>query len=506
MEEEAREQEQVPIMREGLGAAEATDEGLTFGEGSQEDDDDSQRDQFFQDLINFNDCQPEDFSWPIISGPTGEYEIDLYDLAQAVEAQEVPHGSTDWAEVTRHLGWTAEKDLWLAPELRKCWEERLEDFLEAMNEFPPDDEEAEEERGDEVEAEQSAMRSSPPVLQENLKRHRSADHIPSTASVRKRRRLLEGVEIPSTPDERVGIVKELHRSHELSLSPTMHRTTGQTSQQLPLLQRTPGRSKAKDTSPLPLDLRTEPEGMQGRKEQDTSDDELPSLGAILRANGNARAAKRRTLPAGFTQATGTQPPSQTPPRMERRSSPPQPLATPATTHALRLTDSPAETVADWMARHLSMGYPRKILNLALHHTTLVTGPAAEHVVDSLTNENGIPTDLAGVWLPAEDRVVKRLMEVDLSAQAADAVQLTEQKTLREEQRRLIERHTWEGLSRRKRYLRKKRHEDRPKKNGGSNMRGTAEAEAKPMAKAKAGSLTAEQKRKREMELRKMLED
>jgi hypothetical protein len=172
-----------------------------------------------------------------------------------------------------------------------------------------------------------------------------------------------------------------------------------------------------------------------------------------------------------------------------------------------LEDSPAESAADWVARHLRTGYPRKILNLALHTTSLLAGAAAEHVVDSLTNENGIPTDLPGVWLPAEDRVVKRLMEVDLSEQAADAVQLTEQKMLREEQRRLIERHTWEGLSRRKRYLRKKRNEEKARKRGASEGMKMVEVEVdvKPTVRARVGSLTAEEKRKREAELRKMLE-
>ncbi|KAK0385231.1 hypothetical protein NLU13_7707 [Sarocladium strictum] len=458
------------------------EEDVTAESEDVETDDDPQRDQFYRDLISFNDCEPEEFDWPVLQGPTGKHEIDLYELAQAYDAQRAALEDINWAEVARQLGWAPEVDTWIVSALQTCFHERLVDFLEAMNDFYPElNIPGAEEDDQEPKTPHTSMRSSPPVRHQSPKRSREPDHISSAASVKRRRRL-EGAEVPSTPDEDVGLSREFRQKHGISVSPSVLRTSTQTSQQLPILQQTPSRPRTRDTSPLrPLEMVGGTLEMGGRREQETSsDDEMPSLVDTLQRKGSAQTAtaRRRTLPASFSKPA-TQPPQSrrsTPP-INTQLSPSQPL------------NSPTETASEWLTRHLRSGYPKRILDIALHHTTQTPGPSADHIVDSLANDNGIPADLPGVWLCHEDRTLEQLMATNLSEQANSALELAEQNRLREAQRRLIERHGWEAVKKRKRYLKEKE-----------------EAKRKRSAGGKPAVLTAEEKRRRQLELQRMMEE
>jgi hypothetical protein len=466
----------------------------TEGEAAIDDNEDevegelSQRDRFFIDLINFNGTDFENFEFPTLKGPAEDYEIDLYELARAYDTQCAAPEDIDWDEVARALGWETRDEGWLGPALQKCFEEQLMDFLEAMHNLHADNDPTE------LETRDTTMPSSPPVRQASPKRRREPGYIASTASVRKRRRL-QDVEVPSTPDEQMGITRELRLEHGASVSPSLRRVSAQPSQQLPLLQKTPIRSRqGAPSSVRPLDSNGEMGGATGRKDQDTSSEEdVPSLLEILRSKGKSKSGKtpRRSLPASFARPLPRAEPS-------RRTSAGQQMPSPRTNTTLSI-DEPLETVSDWVDRHLRTGYPEHILNQALHHTSRVPGPSADHIVDSLANDNGIPADLPGVWLPHEDRTVKQLMATDFSAQASSAEELTEQKRLREEQRRLIERHTWEGLSKRKKYLRGL------KEDLGEVVGKQKEMVERP-APVKPPTLTQDEKKRREMELRRMMED
>lgn len=450
----------------------------------------SQRDRFFLDLINFNGIADiVDFKIPVLKGPVEDYEIDLYELARAYDAQCAGPEDINWDEIARTLGWETQDEAWLGPALQKCFEEQLMDFLEALNNLQADKDPTE------LEIRNTTMPSSPPVRQGSPKRRRGPGYIASTASVRKRRRL-QNVEVPSTPDEKMGITRELRQEHGASVSPSLRRVSAQPSQQLPLLQKTPITSRqGAPSSVRPLDSNGGVGGATGRKDQDTSSEEdVPTLLDLLRSKGKPKSGKtpRRSLPASFARSlVGAEP--------SRRLSAGQQMPSPRT-NANFSTDEPLkETVSDWVDRHLRTGYPEHILDQALHHTSLVPGPSADHIVDSLANDNGIPADLPGVWLSHEDRTVKQLMATDFSAQASSAEELTEQKRLREEQRQLIAKHTWEGLSKRKKYLRE-------------HMEDTGEAARKTKgvvnrpAPVRPPTMTQDEKKRREMELRRMMED
>ncbi|RGP58607.1 hypothetical protein FSPOR_11865 [Fusarium sporotrichioides] len=196
---------------------------------------DKGKDAFYLDLDDWLGLMEKDIKrrWYIKGTP-----VELYDLAQALQAAPVLHdsGTVDWTKVAEILGFV-NPDSHLLSELQLFYEESLQEFLSSINAFDTDEEEEddidEEPKGEEEHVReeevvsdseaiapelgltqeinwedgqedgppQSYERSSPPVTVSGLKR--SADQrqlTPSGNAKRRRRRFDPNMEIPSTPE------------------------------------------------------------------------------------------------------------------------------------------------------------------------------------------------------------------------------------------------------------------------------------------------------------------
>ncbi|KAF2966446.1 hypothetical protein GQX73_g7131 [Xylaria multiplex] len=126
--------------------------------------------------------------------------VALWDLWQSVRSKKVETVELDWQQVAEDLGfdWVAMESI--PEDLRRCYEEHLAPFAEAMMSFnDSSDEDDLTEANPDTETER-LLPSSPPILRSSKRRFfiTSPAHIPQSSP--KRRRIDRNHEIPSTPE------------------------------------------------------------------------------------------------------------------------------------------------------------------------------------------------------------------------------------------------------------------------------------------------------------------
>ncbi|KAG5918926.1 hypothetical protein E4U42_006700 [Claviceps africana] len=164
------------------------------------------RDRFYHDLWIYVEVS----GVPV--NPEPEFRgkcLDLWHLSQAVESQKVPPQEVDWRKVAEDLQYDWRQDAQLVDDLRGCFEENLASFFEAISGYVSDDEDAPE-QGD-IES-QSSLHSplrdrwfSTPVGSRGRKRRLEDEPSSPNENPARRGCLGRAVEIPATPENRLGI-------------------------------------------------------------------------------------------------------------------------------------------------------------------------------------------------------------------------------------------------------------------------------------------------------------
>lgn len=170
-------------------------------------------DQFYRDLNSYARLEGLDLDLtPRIRGKP----VDLWQLAQAVNSQEAPTDRVDWLKVANDLNYQGRDVQSIAGAMRQCFEEILEGFLISMEEFADaKDSSSDEESDGDIAAKMPALEgppepvipSSPPMGSSRSKRPREMQLL-SSPGPSKRRRVSSNAEIPSTPDEKLGVIRD----------------------------------------------------------------------------------------------------------------------------------------------------------------------------------------------------------------------------------------------------------------------------------------------------------
>lgn len=386
----------------------------------------------------------------------GNTTVNLWDLSQAVSAQNVSLDQVDWLQVLEDLNLASEDIPDGAESLYQCYQDHLADFFEFMSRLSP------------IPSGESIIRSSPPVSVTSPRKRRQEHNVLSLTeqSSKRPRRLSRSAEIPSTPDEKLrpGIVPSPSVQEPLGppygeegstskdtgdaelptavdedddrmideTLPEMHQSAGR-----PLLEAcqsapdvTPTQqilSEALDATPIPLDLR------QPRAE---------SGGQNAAAAADAsKTRKRRTLPASFELAAGRA----WTPRAARRAA--QQLSRLVGAEVTGRPDS--SDVRECVEYYESLGYARSTVMKALACTSLTPGWPASEVMERLQAKQGVPDDIEGVWTDGDD---ERLRFADAVAARKSSATAKELRKAKRELTRVVDKHTQRGVDLRRQFL------------------------------------------------------
>ncbi|KAF4337826.1 hypothetical protein FBEOM_8315 [Fusarium beomiforme] len=460
------------------------------GEEQGEDDDAAlalHRHNWYQDLDEYIKATERDIKR--ILNVNGK-KIELFDLMLATRDAPATQDSqtTDWYRAAEILGF-GEPDQHTVNELQLCYEDNLMDFLESMESFEVDEEEADiESQGavpdmdhsqntDFEDAQDSGLlqgyeRSSPPVPASSLKRTAGQ---PFASSERfKKRRYDKDMEIPSTPD-----ASKLPRARETF--PSAHRIPewqdyigeSEASQHLPPLpplqeesqdlgtrpapsQDTRHQSvdeplpdhQTFDSTPIPLrldkyrqrrnsherqrELHAEP--IRRRHESSFTEKSAPRR-AVSSANPNpkpsAQTAVRRSLPASFN------------PSRNHTSQTNQPRSS---------ENSNSREIQKWISHYISMGYPRQFVVEALKRTTLTPGNMALLVMKHLSEGREVPSHHEGIWTDRDDADLDFVSSVDFQHPPANDSEDRQQERAQKAHNRLVNKHGFERFKLRKAFL------------------------------------------------------
>ncbi|KAI3321161.1 hypothetical protein HD806DRAFT_503172 [Xylariaceae sp. AK1471] len=228
--------------------------------------------QFYRDYNTFLESIGAN-TRPLLS--VGGKAIALWDLWQSVRSKKVETVELDWQQIAEDLyfDWVSFESI--PEDLRKCYEEHLAPFAEAMMSFnDSSDEESIEEDADT--RTERPLPSSPPVLS-SLKRSLAVTsptyekNLPHLSP--KRRKVDHTDEIPSTPDD-VNGTSHLRYLHDPDKPPSSSRLRVQSFGRA--MPQTPGRASAVNEEDEEMrdglsDLPVLPQGRKRRLEPETQD-------------------------------------------------------------------------------------------------------------------------------------------------------------------------------------------------------------------------------------------
>lgn len=434
--------------------------------------------------------------------------ITLWDLWRLVRSKKMATVELDWQQIAEDLDFN-----WVdwppAPEeVRKCYEEHLAPFADAMmnfNDSSDEDDSAEDNADADTEA---PLPSSPPVFpsfgQLPAATNPKHQHLFSYPSP-KRRRIDRGREIPSTPD---------HVNGTWRLRP--QGSPGKTSITSPLLDyEARSNTKNREGSQIrdgPAGLPAQPLGRKRQLEPETQDFEFnpdtqvyahdaagyssndsqkettPSQQLLLedaitpmaqqqhdpltptprsRLRGpiqshspdndvaqQTRKVTRSSRAPLSVRKTQRQPRILIPSRISKSPAPTNSTAPPGIhpssatvpeTEPYRRSSPPKETPDDIIDRFISLGYARDIVLRSLKATSWIVGNAGQ-VMEMLKQGEPLPERTTGVWTQRDDNA---LALVYSNTPPSDA---KEEKKRAKELRRLHAKHGPEQISLRKRYL------------------------------------------------------
>ncbi|CAM1506447.1 Fc.00g060880.m01.CDS01 [Cosmosporella sp. VM-42] len=477
---------------------------------------DTAKQDFYDDLNEFMKANEYDIKpRPNINGTV----IELWDLARAVQMQQENSQEVDWPGVAVDLGLPHQNQITLS-QLRDCYEENLVEFLEAMQSFELDAEGGEdgdeevtfEGFGQEPEevhppARPDTSRSTPayvpssPPVGAGTKRPLARD-LTSSGPSSKRQRYDRNAEIPSTPDEKIGVVRPLISTR--NLSPSIRRNLlqqeyidSEASQQLPLLpeamleveqspedeevqeigeeeeeeeeeeqppptldtQRsydiTPSQQLRREVNPSPIPFNID-KGRQSKKPVAASKS-TPQPERQAQPSRRSQETKpadtpitKTTTPITTTPALRPKPPRhsmpssrQTPLRRIPGALPPRPTP---------LRESNKSKINYWIAHYESAGFPHDVVVEGLKRTTLTPGDLATLVMQSLKDGKEVPTHHEGIWTDRDDADLNLAKSVDIDRLGSNAEEERLRRRAKHASDRLVNKHGQGGVDLRKAYL------------------------------------------------------
>lgn len=388
-----------------------------------------ERDQFYSDLNDYMAMTEVEIEvQPLIAGR----QIEAWQLAQAVSAQNVPSEEIDWTQVSEELGYDWTENQSAPGDIRAWYEQNLDDFQKAMDSYAQEamggqgQEEEERDHHDEESTATTSKLLSPP------------GYVPASPAAGRKRRLSRTDEIPSTPDEAVRVVRprldiadfrspslgEPQEDSQAVRFETQPIQPAQLSTQHSSMDVTPSQQlhlEAVSTSPIPIRLGQEPTARPGGRKSEPAADP-PSYQP-------ANKPSRRSLPTTFRPHSSKAPP--------------------ATDDGRKLTSIP-----EWVDHYQSLGYPLRVVIEALKRTTMIVGGDAATVMESLRQTKGVPVDLRGVWTDRDDQGLRMVESMGKGGGAGPNAAQKERFAARvnAEVARLRGKHGQRGLELRRRFL------------------------------------------------------
>ncbi|KAG6125876.1 hypothetical protein E4U12_006925 [Claviceps purpurea] len=471
------ERESSPSQSEEDGSSPAqSEEDGTSPAQSEEDGTESEahdEDRFYQDLEDYQDRS----GLPVKrESEVGGKRLEFWHLGQAVLEHRESNGEVDWRSVAEDLeakyDWRQDQEV--VDELKECFKENLAALFEKVFGVLEKGEAAQEHEEDEFQSnldspERQLYPSSPPVGPSGHKRPLDDDdddddpvYLPEKSA--KRRRLDRTAEIPSTPEEILGIPssctptgskfrqqKEDEEEDEEDIEeiygyapPVMSSSD---------LTPPPGTShsdfadvtpspepnfQALNVEPIPLDLA--PSRSVGRPQQSDHAEPLQQRQSASDAN-NASRIKRRFLPSSFYK-----PPSQDSPAQEAGNTSQQPSQPESPD---RRASSSEPTILECIGNYEAQGFSRDIVMEALRRTSLRPGRRAEHLMELLSMNEEVPFDIGGVWTDRDDLGL-RWADCALARESC-ATEFMKARA-KEQLECLVRKHTEKEIDLRRRYL------------------------------------------------------
>ncbi|KAI1111670.1 hypothetical protein F5Y14DRAFT_424410 [Nemania sp. NC0429] len=432
--------------------------------------------------------------------------IALWDLWRSVRSKKMATVELDWQQIAEDLGfnWV---ELPLAPgEVRKCYEEHLAPFADAMMNFNDSSDEADSLEDDAGADTEEPLPSSPPMLpslaQPSAAANLKHQHLFSYSSP-KRRKIDRGREIPSTPEhmngsrhlqpqdspEKTSITSPLlnygARSNTRSQAGDQIRLASSPAQ--PQTRKRPLEPETQDFEFSP-DTQGYTHDTTGYASNDSQREPTPSQQLLLEDAATPRAQREhdpltptprsrlrgpnyshspgndtvRQNMRGYISAraplsaskTRQQPQTRNPARISKSPTPTSSTARPGIrassatvpeNEPYRVSSPPKETPEDIIDRFISLGYGRDIVLRSLKATSWIVGNAGQ-VMEMLKQGEPLPERTTGVWTQRDDNalalVYSRTPPPDARAERRRA----------KEMRRLRAKHGAEQIALRKRYL------------------------------------------------------
>ncbi|PHH65940.1 hypothetical protein CDD81_888 [Ophiocordyceps australis] len=393
--------------------------------------------------------------------------ISLWQLYRAVETQAALVGEVDWFRVATELGYRVTPNSTVPRRLQSCYDANLAEFCDSMHaQTPQEDEEGGEapgykagqvadrgtshqelpqqspaqEASDQDESESEAFGTPLPGRASPSTKKRALDFGSARETInqaKRRQRYGPEAEIPSTPDEIIG----LGRRPSVEATPSSRGA----SQQQRLVEDTDGsialtRSLTKQNtgdvtpsqqlqrenwavSPIPLRLDLAPRSGQG--EAGVERQASPSQHVH---NEAPRPSLRDTTPAGY----GPSPPKVAKPM--KQGSPQK---------------DQLESIEDWVEHYQSLGYTHDVVVQGLRRTTMKPGGLATLVMERISKGEGVPSHYAGIWTDDDD---ESLWLADHYEAREEAGVTKMAKRAAKEMRRLLRKHGRQGIDLRRRFL------------------------------------------------------
>ena len=450
----------------------------------------------YQDFLDNDDSQVK------LSLPICDKEVELFDLAQAVRKCGPLLSDAAWHSVAKELGFSSSRLIVASQELRACYEESLESFLEALDSFQEmeasntgSDGEIEEEIFETAQMEPNdRLPSTPPQLSDasshegnSRKRLLSSNFGTSGKHASKRRKRSHQKEVPSTPDTIVGVTKKIDglgnppnqsspssrlrgviatSSSPISLGslPGLAEVISVRQQNQPGLQTTPAKLQRQestfDVTPSQQlqfeDLEPQASPNLGssttwRRGQVTSSVVIPEIRSINdTTTQNKTSAKKRQVLSTTIQPS-------VPPRTLPESA--RPLQTtpnfgnaahqanPRTRH-----NENAEKISQCIEHYESLGYAYNIVVRGLRSTTMTPGGQAAMAMQSLKDGQGIPSHHEGIWTTRDDNSLRLVDSVRTQAASSTLEERQAVVKAKKDLDRLVKKHGLNRIDLRRKFL------------------------------------------------------
>ncbi|RDA90987.1 hypothetical protein CP533_3109 [Ophiocordyceps camponoti-saundersi (nom. inval.)] len=371
--------------------------------------------------------------------------VGLWNLKNVICKQELPAEEVDWIRVAKELYHDWDGDEETCEDLRACFDKYLANFIKDFGNADQPEPQA----TNSDEQQHLIPRSPPSSPPRTPRRKRSHDADAVEPSTKRRRRLPRDVEIPSTPEEKIGISRRLPTEAD---EPSAD-------EQLPALTVTDAERPQDEESPSPSQ-----QLLSETRFSDTTHERGQKTPVADEAE--AKATPHRQLPRSFggTAAVSPQGTTKTPrqnpqsvgssstkpsPRGQERRKQPRSTVGSGSGAGKRATSSGEQAIMEHVQHYVSLGYSERNVMAALKSTSLRPGGAASFVMQSLKEGKGIPTNVEGAWTERDDQDLLWADEVKARGSSASEAEV---KKANDKHKRLNHKHGSENLKLRRRFV------------------------------------------------------